>query len=141
MRHHMKIKGFFRSLRKYKACWWSLQDHSAIQKSTCQPSKQQTTGRKKTASQKKNVKWNDKFKDDYIKCMKELTSKGYAKESLAIAESGCCWAYRIMQSFPYENHCKCHKKLAWRSWPMLLEFFLTYTPPMLENKKFWSLFS
>ena len=91
MRHHMKIKGFFRSLRKCKACWWSLQDHSAIQKSTCQPSKQQTTGRKKTASQKKNVTRNDKFKDDYIKCMKELKSKGYAKESLAITESGCCW--------------------------------------------------
>ena len=86
MRHHMKIKGFFRSLRKCKACLWSLQDHSAIQKSTCPPSKQQTTGRKKTASQKKNVTRNDKFKDDYIKCMKELTSKGYAKESLATAE-------------------------------------------------------
>ena len=34
---------------------------------------------------------NDKFKDDYIKFMKELTSKGYAKESSTVAESGRCW--------------------------------------------------
>ena len=31
------------------------------------------------------------FKDDYIKFMKELTSKGYAKESSKVAESGSGW--------------------------------------------------
>ena len=34
---------------------------------------------------------NNKFKDDYIEFMKELTSKGYAKESSKVAESGHCW--------------------------------------------------
>ena len=34
---------------------------------------------------------NNKFKDDYIKFMKELASKGYAKESSKVAESGFCW--------------------------------------------------
>ena len=29
-----------------------------------------------------------------------------------------------MQSFPYENHCECYKKLASRLWPLL--FTLTY---------------
>ena len=26
------------------------------------------------------------------------------------------------QSFPYENYCKCYKKLAWTSWPVLFTF-------------------
>ena len=34
---------------------------------------------------------NNKFKDDYIRFIKELTSKGYAKESSKVAESGHCW--------------------------------------------------
>ena len=25
----------------------------------------------------------------------------------------------LTQSFPYENHCECYKKLSLRSWPML----------------------
>ena len=34
------------------------------------------------------------------------------------------------QSFPYENHCKCYKKLASRLWPVLYiltHFFLIHT--------------
>ena len=46
-----------------------------------------------------------------------------------------------MQSFPYENHCKCYKKLASRLWPMLFTltfFFLNiHSPLLLENKKLW----
>ena len=34
---------------------------------------------------------NNKFKDDYIKFMKELKSKEYAKESSKVAESVHCW--------------------------------------------------
>ena len=34
---------------------------------------------------------NNKFKDDYIEFMKELTSKGFAKESSKVADSGHCW--------------------------------------------------
>ena len=46
---------------------------------------------KRLASLKKKMARNNKFKDDYIKFMKELTSKGYAKESSKVAESGHCW--------------------------------------------------
>ena len=44
-----------------------------------------------------------------------------------------------MQSFPYENHCECYKKLASRLWPVLftLRFFLyIHTLVLLQNKKF-----
>ena len=37
--------------------------------------------KKKKKKKKKEEARNDKFKDDYITFMKELTSKGYAKES------------------------------------------------------------
>ena len=43
------------------------------------------------ASLKKKMARDNKFKDDYIKFMKELTSKGYAKESSKVAQSGHCW--------------------------------------------------
>ena len=33
---------------RWKACQWSLQDHSAIQNSRCPASKQQSAARKKT---------------------------------------------------------------------------------------------
>ena len=46
---------------------------------------------KRLASLKKKMARNNKFKDDYIEFMKELTSKGYAKESSKVAESGHCW--------------------------------------------------
>ena len=43
------------------------------------------------------------------------------------------------QPFPYENHCKCYKKLASRLWPVLFtltDFFLyKHSPLLLENKK------
>ena len=45
-----------------------------------------------------------------------------------------------IQSFPYENHCKCYKKLASRLWFVLLTFTYffsyTYSPVLLQNKKF-----
>ena len=34
---------------------------------------------------------NNKFKDDHMKFMKELTSKGYAKNSSKVTELGHCW--------------------------------------------------
>ena len=44
-----------------------------------------------------------------------------------------------VQSFPYENHCECYKKLASRSWPVLftLTYFFLYmhSPLLLENGK------
>ena len=46
---------------------------------------------KRLASLKRKMARNNKSKDDYIKFMKELTSKGYAKESSKVAESGHCW--------------------------------------------------
>ena len=46
---------------------------------------------KRLTSLKKKMARNNKFKDDYIEFMKELTSKGYAKESSKVAESGLCW--------------------------------------------------
>ena len=45
---------------------------------------------KRLVSLKKKMARNNKFKDHYIKFMKELTSKGYAKESSKVAESGLC---------------------------------------------------
>ena len=46
---------------------------------------------KRLASPKKKMARNNEFKDDYIKFMKELTYKGYTKESSKVAESGHCW--------------------------------------------------
>ena len=46
---------------------------------------------KRLTSLKKKMARNNKFKDDYIEFMKELTSKGYAKESSKVAESDYCW--------------------------------------------------
>ena len=46
---------------------------------------------KRLASLKKKMARNNKFKDDYIEFVKELTSKGYAKESSKVAELGHCW--------------------------------------------------
>ena len=46
---------------------------------------------KRLASLKNKMARNNKFKDDYVKFMKELTSKGYAKELSKVAESGHCW--------------------------------------------------
>ena len=46
---------------------------------------------KRLVSLKKKMARNNKVKDHYIKFMKELTSKGYAKESSKVAESGLCW--------------------------------------------------
>ena len=46
---------------------------------------------KRLASLKKKMARNHKFKYHYIKFMKVLTSKGYAKESSIVAESGRCW--------------------------------------------------
>ena len=40
-----------------------------------------------------------------------------------------------MQSFPNENHCKCYKKFASRSWPMLFTLFLTHTLSSFEKQK------
>ena len=39
---------------------------------------------------------NNKFKDDYIEFMKELTSKGYAKESSKVAEQVIAGTYPTM---------------------------------------------
>ena len=43
----------------------------------------------------------------------------------------------VIQSFPYENHRKCYKKLTLRSWPVLftLTYFFLYihSPLLLEN--------
>ena len=43
----------------------------------------------------------------------------------------CEYSFEIpyWQSSPYENHCKCYKKLTSRSWPMLytLTYFFSYT--------------
>ena len=46
---------------------------------------------KRLASLKNKMARNNKFKDDYIKFMKELKSKEYAKESSKVAEPGHCW--------------------------------------------------
>ena len=46
---------------------------------------------KSLASLKKKLTRSDKFKYDYIKFMKELTSKRYAKKSSTVTESGRCW--------------------------------------------------
>ena len=46
---------------------------------------------KRLASLKNKMARNNKFKDDYIKFMKELKSKEYAKESSKVAESVHCW--------------------------------------------------
>ena len=46
---------------------------------------------------------------------------------------------RPQQSFPYENNCKCYKKLASKLWPVLFTlpyFFLNIHSPVLpQNKK------
>ena len=50
----------------------------------------------------------------------------------------CWWHDYIFQSFPYENHCKCYKKLAWRLWPVLFtltDFFLLHTLSSSTGKK------
>ena len=45
-----------------------------------------------------------------------------------------------IQCFPYENHCKRYKKLGSRLWFVLLTFTYffsyTYSPVLLQNKKF-----
>ena len=46
----------------------------------------------------------------------------------------------LSQSFPYENHCECYKKLASSLWPVqftLTPIFFLYihSPLLLENKK------
>ena len=61
------------------------------------------------ASLKKKIARDNKFKDDYNKFMKELTSKGYAKESSKVAQSGHYWylphhgVYHPQQT--WENTC------------------------------------
>ena len=57
--------------------------------------------------------------------------------------------YQWYQSFLYENHCDCYKKLASISWPVIftltifLYFFLYMQSPLLMGNKrlLWSLFS
>ena len=51
---------------------------------------------KRLASLKKKMARNNKFKDDYIEFMKELTSKGYAKESSKVAEQVIAGTYPTM---------------------------------------------
>ena len=41
-----------------------------------------------------------------------------------IMQKMCTKSYSQTQSFPYQNHCECYKKLASRSWSVL--FTLTY---------------
>ena len=71
------------------------------------------------------------------KCFSIFKKLQWFKKSVQWIKN-CTWVYH-MQSFPYENHCKCCKKLASRSWPRLITltyfFFYVHSSSWLESKK------
>ena len=61
----------------------------------------------------------------------------YDKKSWKALKDQLMANHEVRQSFPYENHCECHEKLALRSLPVLLSrtFFLYMRCPLLRQSK------
>ena len=59
-----------------------------------------------------------------------MDSQSRVLDSKPLGGSEVNSAFHLFSSIPYENHCKCYKKLTSRSWPVLFtlnNFFLLYT--------------
>ena len=78
------------------------------------------------------IRWRNKagliYRDLYVKSFRQpQRKKGFF-----------CWLKPMYQSFPYENHCECCKKLIQRSWFVLfaLIYFFSHAYTLLF---FWKI--
>ena len=129
--HHMAIKEMIGASQEHKRFLQILEEgaklvsgHQEIplpfrRVSVQLPNNKVQAEEKRLVSLKNKMARNNKFKDHYIKFMKELKLKGYAKESSKVAGSGLCWylphngvyhhnkpgKIRVLFDLSAEHHC------------------------------------